>query len=327
MAEWLFEDGIGERRAALIESGHIIAMRIERDDDGIAAGSIASAQLLPVSGNALRIAQLDDGEEVILPSVPRGVTDGATLLIEVTRGALPERDLVKRAVARAAPVDLKPRTVRLIDMVNADDAPVRHLRSIDSDALEAAGWSEQCEAAQTGILPFPGGVLRLSPTPAMLVIDIDGEGRPYDLALAGMTAAARAITGMDIGGNIVVDLPTLADKAERVRIAEAFDAAMSGPFERTAINGYGLLQIIRPRRRISLIERMQYQGVASAALALLRRAERAQGTWAITITAHPRVAAWLEDRPPLIAELSRRTGRPATLQSDAARPMWGGDVH
>ena len=42
MAEWLYEDGIGERRAALVEDGEIIEARIERDGEGPRVGAVVS---------------------------------------------------------------------------------------------------------------------------------------------------------------------------------------------------------------------------------------------------------------------------------------------
>lgn len=37
MAEWLYEEGIGEARAALIEKGRLVEAQIEREGDGARA--------------------------------------------------------------------------------------------------------------------------------------------------------------------------------------------------------------------------------------------------------------------------------------------------
>lgn len=328
MAEWLYEDGIGERRAALVDRDSILAIGIERDSDGARAGTIAPARLSGSDGSALRMVRLDSGEEAIVSQLPRGLSDGAKLLVEVTRSVIPEADLDKRAKARpavegASPVD----GPDLLARITASGHPVRSLQPHEPDALEAAGWSEALAEAIGGRIAFDGGLLRMSLTPAMTVFDIDGTLPAPALADAGARAAANAIMRLDIAGSIVVDFPTLADKAARVSVAEAFDAAMHGAFDRTAINGYGLLQIIRPRVRPSIAERMQFALVASAALALLRRAERAQGHGPITMAAHAAVCVWLDARPDLLANLTRRTGRLAVLQVDPVRAIWSGDVY
>src|SRR3546814_16145476 len=80
----------------------------------------------------------------------------------------------------------------------------------------------------------------------MTLFDVDGAAPLLDLAIAGATATAVAIRRLDIGGSIGIDLPTLGGKAERQRVVEAIDATLPLPFERTALNGFGFLQIIPP---------------------------------------------------------------------------------
>src|SRR4051812_8343574 len=45
LAEWLYEAGIGEARAALVENGVIVEARIDRDDGRLKAGDIRPARL------------------------------------------------------------------------------------------------------------------------------------------------------------------------------------------------------------------------------------------------------------------------------------------
>ena len=329
--EWLFEDGIGERRAALIEQGRLAELHVERDDDGVAAGAILYARLIPREGEShWRVAALPSGEEVMLRSVPPGTSDGATFLVEIVRSAVPEADIVKRAIARPAASGVRPApALNLADRIAATGASVTTLHPHQPDGLMAAGWDDWIDSAANGQMSFPGGLLRMSLTPAMTVFDVDGYLPPFELAKAGVTAMARAVRALGIGGSIVIDLPTLASKAERVLVAEALDAALPLPFERTAINGYGLLQIIRPRDRISIGERMQFRRTESAALALLRIAERqgaARPGQPMTLAGHPAVIAWINARPALLDRLSLAVAATPTLRADPSRGIADGHV-
>src|SRR3546814_8950525 len=70
----------------------------------------------------------------------------------------------------------------------------------DADRLEAAGWSDLIDHVRTGHWPFAGGALWVDATPAMLLIDIDGEGDPLALAKAGAAAAVHVVRCCDVGG-------------------------------------------------------------------------------------------------------------------------------
>ena len=180
---------------------------------------------------------------------------------------------------------------------------MRTLQAHQPDALEQAGWSELLEEATSGEIAFPGGALRMTPTPAMTLFDVDGDGDPAALALAGARAAAAAIRRHGIGGSIGIDLPTVGDKAAR----QAVDAALAEHVpdaERTAMNGFGFVQLVRQRQRASLPELLQADPALADALALLRRLERdPQPVGA----ASAEVLAQI--KPEWRTELARRTGR------------------
>lgn len=326
MAEWFYEDGIGEARAALVDGDAILEARIEPDDAGVQPGAVCEARLIEIlPGRRAGRLELDDGEDALMEPLPANVTEGEALLAEIVRSAIPEPG--KRKIARAR-MAAKGRTASpapsLLDVLKASGMPVRTLASHEPDALEAAGWSELIEQAATGATPFPGGALRVALTPAMTVIDVDGALPPAELATAGARAAGEAIRRLDIGGSTVVDLPSLSAKAERQAAAEALDAVLPQPFERTSVNGFGLLQIVRKRVRPSLLEYAQYESAATAARALLRRAERTDGSGARTLTAHPAVIATLEARPDRCSALERRIGADVRFAADPALGLRGG---
>ncbi len=327
MAEWLYEAGIGETRAALVDGDSIIEAHIEPDDVRLRAGTVCTARLTEILIPGRRGIVTCEGGEALLEPLPKGLTQGGTLTIEIVREAIPEPGAVKRAKARVAFPDAVMRAgPSLLERITATALPLRHLAPHDSDALEAAGWSECLEEAARGIVAFEGGTLRISLTPAMTLIDVDGHLPPTPLALAAARAAAAAIRRFDISGSIGIDFPTLANKAERLATADAFDAVLPLPFERTAINGFGFLQIIRPRARASLSEQMNDDRVATAARTLLRRAQRSGLIGATTLTAHPAVIALLNARADWCDALAAQLGGSVGLHADASLAIGSGHV-
>jgi Ribonuclease G/E len=185
--------------------------------------------------------------------------------------------------------------------------------------LDQAGWDELIEEARSGTVAFACGTLRVFVTPAMTLIDVDGSSPPEELAAAAARAVTRLIRRHDVGGSIGIDFPTLANKAARQRLGELVDAGLERPFERTALNGFGFLQIVRPRRHPSLFE-LAADKPAFEARALLRRAAREVGS--VRLACHPAVAAAIA--PKWLAELGRQVGGTASLREDPRLAMSGG---
>ena len=307
---WVFEAGIGESRAALVEDGAILQARIELDRPGPRVGTILPARLveITVKGREGRVAF--DGGEAMLSPLPPGITQGAALTVELTREAIPERG--RQKLPRAAPADGAPRPgPTLLERITATGIPVRHCLSHEPDHLEAAGWSEVLEEALTGDIVFAGptgGALRMSLTPAMTLFDVDGHPPLDGLALAAARAVAAAIVRLDIAGSIGVDFPTLQGKAARAAVDAAIDTGLPQPFERTAMNGFGFVQIVRRRTRVSLPELLRADPAGAEARALLRRIERTPPPVPSVHTVTPSVRKALHANPHWIAELARRTG-------------------
>jgi hypothetical protein len=311
LPDWLVERGIGETRMARVKGGKILEARILLEG-AVAAGTILEARLKQAGVPALAIA---GDAEYLLPAGAAGVTEGAALNIEVTREAIPGAEPWKRPLARR--VDAAPAPAPSLGTTPlAFPAP--------EDRLGAAGWWDLIDEARSGTVGFAGGELRVSPTPAMTLIDVDGRLPASELATAGARAAARAILRHGIGGSIGIDLPTVAGKAQRQQVSEAVDAILPQPFERTAVNGFGFLQIVRPRRHASTFE-LAGDRAAFEARVLLRRAAFARAG-AATLVAHPSVIAMLEARPSWLDALARQLGGVVRLRGDAKLPMSGGDV-
>ncbi|MCA1654684.1 MAG: ribonuclease, partial [Sphingomicrobium sp.] len=300
MAEWLVERGIGETREVRVEQGAIAEARI-MIDGVVRAGTVMRAVLKRGGRPAIAVA---DDCEYLLPKGAPGVTEGVALTIEVKREAIPGGEPWKRPLARVAEGAQEPEPHKAETL--AFPAPF--------DRLETLGWSDLLDEARSGIVRFAGGELRVSPTPAMTLIDVDGTLAPIELAKAGAKAAARAILRHGIGGSIGLDLPTVAGKAERLAIAAEVDTALPQPFERTAVNGFGFLQIVRPRRHASLFE-LAADRAAFEARALLRRTAFS-GAGAKRLVAHSAIAALLEDRPAWLEAICRQIGGAVTLRAD-----------
>lgn len=308
MPDWLIEHGIGETRAVRLEAGEIVEARILLD--GIApAGAVLEARLREVGIPAIAEA---GGTEYLLPAGAPGITQGAGLAIEVSRERIPGAEPWKRPLARLT--DQSPAQAPALegDLLTLPAA---------QDRLAEAGWDDLLDEARSGIVRFTGGELRVSITPAMTLIDVDGRLPPFKLALAGAETAARTILRHGIGGSIGIDLPTVPGKSQRQEIAEKVDAVLPQPFERTAVNGFGFLQIVRARAHANLFE-LASDRAGFEARALLRRAAM-ERTGAVRLAAHPAVVAVLEGRSEWLDALSRQVGGSVGLRADASLPISG----
>lgn len=301
MPEWVIEDGIGETRAALIENDEIIETRVRREGT-TPAGTVLEAKLVAV---APRVTVEAGGERFLLPRGVSGVTEGSRLVVEVTREALGGAEPWKLGLARRTDQDPGPAPPL------AEGRPGR----IDS-------WDDLLEEARSGVVRFEGGELRIEPTVAMTMIDVDGWLVPDRLAQMAAWAAARAIRRLDIGGSIGIDFPTPRDKSARAEVDSILDTYLEKPFERTAMNGFGFVQVVRPRKRASLIELAQDRAPFEARALLRRAAFESPG--AKRLVAHPAASAILKQHPAWLDALGRQLGGNIGLRDDAALPMSGG---
>lgn len=319
MPEWLVEKGIGETRAALVDGGRIIEARIELDGT-LPAGTILEARLIDSGAGRNGTARDDGGADYLLPHVPREIPEGAKFHIEVTRPALPGPEPWKRPVGKATR-DGRRRPKSLAERLRETGAPVRKLAfPAPRDELGEAGWNDIVEEARGGEIGFAGGSLRIFPTPAMVLIDVDGSLPPDKLAAAGARAAAETVRRLDIGGSIGIDLPTVRGKPMRDAAAAAIDSVLPQPFERTAVNGFGFVQVVRPRPRASLVE-LAHDRASFEARALLRRLGFETGPRCVI--ANAAIIAVLDGNAGWLQELSRQMGGSVTLRADASLPIHG----
>lgn len=321
-AEWLYEDGIAEERAILVANGAIISARVEWGE-GLRPGLVAQVKLVKRHAGAKRgTVRFDDGSDALIDQLPHEATEGARLMVRVVRAAIAEKGRTKLPVVRPAPGATPCPAPTLREEIEFSGAALRALPAT-SRAFASNGWDELVEQAQTGEIAFPGGSIMITPTPAMTLIDVDGTLPPLKLALAAVDAIADALHRMDIGGNIGIDFPTLADKKDRQHVDKALaDALIDWTGERTGMNGFGFVQLVARLERPSLIARFARQPAAAAARLLLRQAERVAEPGALLLSANPRVLDALQ--PAWEAELARRTGRSVRRKADPALALTGG---
>ena len=311
----------------LVRHGACAKIRIERPGDAVRSGDVLDAKFLRqwVPGQS-GIAELDTGEQCLLSPLSGGVSEGSTVRIRIVRSAIREQTgQAKRALARPAePGTALMRGPDLLEQIDADDREIRQVAAHDADLLGAHGWHEIVEQAETGRVAFAGGTLLVSPTPAMTVIDVDGTLPAAELAKKSAGEVARLLSRLDINGSVAIDFPTLESRASRAEALAEFDQNMSESCERTAINGFGLMQVVSRKAGPSVLELLQSSRTRSAALQLLRVAERTAGTCPLVLEAHPAVAACLKGEKSWLDELQKRTGRPVELRARGQLSIHGG---
>jgi hypothetical protein len=309
LPEWLIERGIGETRFARIKDERIVEARILVD--GIVPAGTELLGRLKRSG--FQLFAEANGQDYLLPKGAHGVTDGGELKVEVTREIVPGWESWKRPLAR-----LIDGAARAVDRMSGREIAFPGA----ANRFTAAGWDDLIEQARTGVVPFHGGELHVFPTPAMTLIDVDVAVPSEQSAVHAAHAAARAILRLGVAGSIGIDFPTISGRTARASVAQAIDDCLPQPFERTGLNGFGFLQIVRPRRHASLIELAQDRA-AFEARALLRRAAF-EPAGAKQLVANSAVISVLADHPEWLEALARQVGGAVGLRADPSLPMSAG---
>ncbi|MCK0128872.1 ribonuclease [Erythrobacter sp. F6033] len=304
MAEWLIEEGIGESRALFIENDHVIGAKLFWLSKECARTILMAKIVSRKAGSSRALCVSPRGTEINASGLPRDATEGSEVRLIITREAIAERGRLKRAQARYFGDDnphIPPASVFATGTI---------IRRFPSGL-----WEEVWDAASSGQIDFAKGSLLISTTPAMTLIDIDGEGSPRELALAAVPAIAQALQWFDIGGSIGIDFPTIQDKLGRKEVDAALEAALANwPHERTAMNGFGFVQLVARLEGPSLLHRFATSRVGACARMALRRGEMAEGSGRVLLlTVHSALKAKLKEE--WLVELSERTGKEVRIET------------
>ena len=137
MPEWLYEAGIGEARAALVDGDRIVQALIEPEQSGPRLGTVSKARIAEITtkGREARIT-LADGSEATLSPLPPGITQGASLSVKIVREAIPESGRRHHCLSAVCVIgrDGKART-RISDTIVA----FKPLSASEIDAYVASG--------------------------------------------------------------------------------------------------------------------------------------------------------------------------------------------
>ena len=310
LADWLVEESFGEQRALLVDEEQVLAARLKWTT-GVAAGAIIMAKIISrANGSKRGVCLAPCGSEINVPDLPRDASEGSMVRLVIHREPIADRGRLKRAQGRYFPDDgipLPPQSVMDLG---------QHVHRLP-DGLWEDVWSQASESE----MPFAGGKLIISITPAMTLIDIDGHAAPKALALAAVPAIAKAIDWFDLGGSIGVDFPTIEAKADRREVDQALAKALDHwPHEQTAMNGFGFVQIVARMEMPSLLHRFTYTRPDTCARYLLRQASMVADAGALLLTCHPAVRAAIPDD--WLIELAEASGRAMEdIQFDTKRTL------
>lgn len=337
----LVDAAIGETRTLLVQDGQPIALRLWRwSEVGRRArwGQVYVGRVTAVEP-ALRGAFVDLGladETGFLPAVkgaspPVGAWVQVSIRREGARGKGPVLGLLPEPASGPA---------RCLAQADADEALVTHTPATwdDREAIDAAQ-----ERVLAGIVnPTGGGLVTLEQTRALVAIDIDAGGRvgardPERFALELNLSAGAAALGLirlgGWGGLMVVDFLNLRRPESRAALETHMKTlAAKDPWglQTSRLSRFGLMELQRAQLCRPVREVLVSQPVETAALAVLRRIERAAQSAkgrVVTALVSADIGAWLAADPiGWRPALEARIGLRWRLETDPMRPALSDDV-
>jgi hypothetical protein len=284
------------------------------------------------------------GAEGFLPNTEggAGLREGEAVLVRVTRAALggkgprlsarhcraaPLNGPIARIAAGATPPERFAARYPGVPIETDDAGYAARLRGlgvrVNRDLEATLPLDDIAALAEPGIILPDGPRITVTPTPALVAIDVDlaarsaerGLRNPSQLAAnrALIPALARQIRLRNLSGAILVDLAGLPIK-QRQKLAPDLAAALALDPLRPRFLGFtalGLAELVRTRVHPPLHELLA--GPLAAGLAALRAVLRENQP---RLAAAPAVVAALEQDGIALEDISRHMAAPLQLRSD-----------
>ncbi len=359
----LWDSAPGEIRCGLIENGKLTEFKIIRPFGPHAhyiSGEYFTARITQKMEQGRALVSLGADMDAMLEQ-SGAHPEGALIAVEITRAPIAEPGRWKRPIVKALPdisraakedwhagaepwqkyllsmsseVDeiICPNTLilsEILAIIGLDGPMVKS----DPDILADADFDSLIDTALIGEFPIAGGMLSIERTRAMTMIDIDGSGDPLVLNLNAAKEIPNLLKLYGIGGQIGIDFLAVKDRRQRQHIDSVLMEACHnlGQHERTATNGFGFAQIIRPRPGPSIPEILcgitpARLTIESRATMLLRAAARSTGHGRRTLTAAPAITEYIEKWLGPVDALRAILGTDIVLVPDSAASGYG-NVH
>jgi ribonuclease G len=359
----LWDAGPGEMRAGLVENGKLVEFRIirqRRQKALYAAGETYTARIISNLGGGKALVTLGADVAALLENAPK-LPEGRLLAVEMTRAPVPEPGRWKRAVVKPMPhqkpqaepswhfsdepwvLFLAKAAKHVCEIICPDALAAGDVRadlpdidvpiSVDPLAIAEADFDSLIDSSVNGEFPVAEGMLSIERTRAMTTIDIDGKGDSLTLNLAAAHEIPRLLRLLDIGGQVGIDFLSLPDRKARLALDSALAEACAvlGQHERTASNGFGFVQIVRPRTGPSIPEILcgttpGRLSLESRAVALLRLAGRSVGHGKRQLVAPPAIIDLIRQWPEETDALRHSLGVEIELVPDPSATGYG-NVH
>jgi ribonuclease G len=326
-------DHPGQQHVVLTRNGKPQEYYLHRPAAPDGAGDLHAGRVMAVvpamAGAFVEIA----GAEAFLPDseAPGGLTAGTILAVRVTRAAHGGKGPRVSARVEGVPV------AGPVRLLQRGPTPLEELRAAYPEApLSTAPFSDDLQSELDALadphFALPGGMrATATPTPALTAIDLDGAAgtaaragkasAQYAANLAALPELARQISLRNFGGAVLVDFAGMPAK-RRAALQAPLQAALACDRMRprlVGVSGLGFAEILRPRLRPPLHEKLQ--GPHAAGLAALRLAAaraRACSAERLALRATPAVISAMQADSAALAALAHVTTHPLILRSDPA---------